>query len=196
MKRFFVIILLLIKLTSSLEVDFSCPNEVYSDSEFECGISIPENRISYDVKLILIENKTRINQIWNGEAWQRSDWYTKELINSENSFIRTRIINNVSTNATYELKIRESLSQKIVYEKKSEIRILIKTMEDEINEKNKAILLNSKGIKTTGTKDLIYRKILNYSGIMLLGLLSLGLYLLKDKNDRKRYQENTFGSDC
>jgi hypothetical protein len=97
MKRFFVIILLLIKLTSSLEVDFSCPNEVYSDSEFECGISIPENRISYDVKLILIENKTRINQIWNGEAWQRSDWYTKELINSENSFIRTRIINNVST---------------------------------------------------------------------------------------------------
>jgi len=70
---------------SSLEVDFSCPEEVSVEEEFVCNIQVTDFEGHYDVKVFITGANERIAQIWTGEKWQTAYWYVKDFIQDETS---------------------------------------------------------------------------------------------------------------
>jgi len=194
--KFILILLLLLPLFSSLEIELSCPEEVFLSEEFECEIFFKDNFLSYDVKLNLIGNKTTINQIWQGDSWQRSDWYAKNLINGKRTFVRLKINKNFLGISKGSLKIKESKTNSLVYEKDFEILVKEETIpiKNFYKSSEKEILLNSKDIKTEKINFLLNKDFLSYSGIIFLGIIGGALYLIKNKNGRRKFKEDTFGN--
>lgn len=190
--KYLLLLVLLFPLLSALSVDFECPKEVYLKEDFECRVFIEGNLLSYDLKLNLKGDGKTINQIWEGQFWQRSDWYAKNIINSEEAFIRLRINKPFLGESLGNVKIRNPKTNSIVYEE--DFKVLIKERE-KVNKYPQYIVLNSKDIKR---EKFLYFKdsdFLKYSGIVLLGIFIGTLYLYKNKNGRKRYKEDTFGND-
>ena len=198
MKKLIVIFIFLIKLVSGADVDFSCPEKVYFDEDFECKIEIQKNKISYDVKIVIKVNESGINKIWEGNSWQRADWYAKKLVNSKETSARVKIDKEVYGKAKGQIKLRESISEKIIYEDDFGIEIIKKEVPNKILENEeielKEIKLNSKDIKTKNNTALLDTNTLKYAGLIFLGLFSGILYWIKEKrkNDRNKYKEDTF----
>ncbi|MEM4330493.1 MAG: helix-hairpin-helix domain-containing protein [Candidatus Pacearchaeota archaeon] len=106
---------------SSFSLEIYCPDEVFSYSEFECNISffdLPKEEF-FDIKLELRGNNSLINQLWDGEKWQRADWYLKNVIystSSESFFkIKTKITKNFTGDANAKLVLRKSNTTKIFF---------------------------------------------------------------------------------
>jgi len=179
-----------------MNIDFSCPKEVFLEEEFECEILFDNNFLSYDVKLNLRGNETTINQIWNGNSWARSDWYVKELINGKKTFVRLRINKDFLGKSKGNLKIRFPKENKIIYEEEFEIEIKeFQTISKNISIlSKKELVLNSKDIKTEKNVFLQDKNFLLYSGIVFLGIISGILYFIKTKNGRRKFKEDTFGN--
>jgi len=201
MKKVVLILIFLLKFVSGMEIDFSCPDEVYFEEDFECEMDLAKNKISYDVKITIKNEEENINKIWEGSVWQRSDWYAKELVNSKETFIRLKIDKEIYGSAKGIIKLRKSSDKEIVYEEEFNLEIIkkdtpfkenlekksVETSQEEIN-------LNSKDIKTKNYTGLLNTRTLNYAGLVFLGVFSGILYLIteKRKNDRRKYQEDTF----
>lgn len=194
--KLFIFFIFLLPFLSSISVEFNCPKEVYIEEEFECKIFIKENYLSYDLKLNIKGDNKTVNQIWEGQSWQRSDWYAKNIINREESFIRLKINKPFLGKSFGNIKIRNSKTNSVIYEEN--FNIILKEYEKTnppISTKPPEIILNSKDIKR---EKMIYfegNDFLKYSGIVLLGIFVGTLYLYKNKNGRKRYAEDTFGID-
>lgn len=203
MKKFFILLIILIKFASCLEVDFSCPKEVYYNEDFECKIEISKNKLSYDGKITIKGDEKNINKIWEGTFFQRPDWYAKKLVNGEKTFARLKIDKEFYGEAKGEIKLREINSLKIVYEENFKINILQnKTIkeETEIEEEKETILeyteinLNSKDIKMKKSANLLENKTGKILILIFLGLFALLLYLRKEKikNGKRDYKKDTF----
>ncbi len=208
MKKFFIILILLIKIVSSIEVSFSCPKEVYFNEDFECKIDILKNKMSYDGKITIKGDEKNINKIWEGTTWQRSDWYAKKLINGEKTFARIKVDKAFFGEANGEIKLRESTSQKVIYQENFKINILTNKTKEEIisNDSNESILesqiitenkeikINSKDIKTKKSASLLENKPLGILILISLSLFTGLLYLRREKikNGKRNYKEDTF----
>jgi hypothetical protein len=190
--RIFFLLILLTGFISSLEVEFSCPDEVYLNEDFECEIFLEKNKLSYDVKITIKSEDKIINKIWNGNSFSRADWYAEKLINTEQTFVRLTLDKEFYGIVEGEIKLRDSSTKKIIYS--DSFKINIPKTEESILIEEKEIVLNSKGIKTERNIDLLDSKALKYSGLICLGLIAGVLYLIqgKNKNDRRNYKEDTF----
>lgn len=195
--RLFLIFIFTLPLLYAAQIKLNCPEEIFIEEEFECEILFEKNFLSYDVKLTLVGNGSSVNQIWDGNSWQRSDWYVKNLINGEETFARLKIHKPFTGEAKGTLKIRESGGNKLFYEENFTIG-LVKRPSPEIiypPEMNEELLLNSKDIKTKKNTSYLDKNFLSYFGIVFLGIIAGSLYLIREKNGRRKFKEDTFGSN-
>ena len=69
--------ILLIDFCLAIEIEnINCPKEVNTNEEFYCTLDLIEVNGLYDLKFnVYSEGLPNLNKVWNGNDWQRSDWY-------------------------------------------------------------------------------------------------------------------------
>ena len=194
--RAVVLLIFLLPLCSSSKIILNCPEEVFLDEEFECEVLFKDNFLSYDVKLNLIGDGKTINRVWDGNDWSRSDWYVKDLINGNRTFIRIKLSKPFLGKSKGSFKIRSSKKNKVIHEEMFEIEVKEhqNTSKKSLNSIQDELVLNSKDIKTENIVLLQDKDFLLYFGIVSLGAISGTLYFVKIKNGRRKYKEDTFGN--
>jgi hypothetical protein len=214
MKRL-ILLFLLLPIISALEVNVDCPSKVQFNSEFECSINIPDNKIDYDVKIYIKTESGGINKIWVGENWQRADWYFKKGVTEEENKIKIIIHKEFYGDAFAEIKLRNSETQKVEYSEEVEIEIIkeaniksekteeppeeiitTKAIETKIELQKEVqkeeIVLNPKDIKTKNHLIELFQNNIMWILLVILGIF-VGLMLLKkeNKNEFRKHKEHT-----
>jgi len=106
-----------------------------------CSLKIPDNKISYDVKVYITGDNGVINRIWDGNKYQRSDWYAPKLLIDDETEVKIFIHKEFSGEAKGELKLRRSGEAQIEYVEEFNIEIgpeinsVLDTKEGDKNEK-------------------------------------------------------------
>jgi hypothetical protein len=77
-----VVLIFMIGLSSGLGVDLDCPDEIYVDEEFECGVEVDDGDGVYDLKVEVDKERNSVLRIWTGEVWQSGYYYLKEFVES------------------------------------------------------------------------------------------------------------------
>jgi hypothetical protein len=94
-------------------VEFSCPEYANESIEFNCNIRV-ETNTSYDVKVDILNNTTRLSEIYDN-GWKSSNYYLNNFtLNNETKQVRL-IISNFSGNASGNLKLRKNGKTAIDY---------------------------------------------------------------------------------
>jgi len=133
--KWIVLFILLIPMVSGIDVDFSCPKEVYFDSEFVCGVNVNDVEFVYDLKIYIRGNGSGINRVWDGFGWQRSDWYVKDFINEDGDYEMGVIIHkDFLGDASGQIKIRKSGTSNTLFEDVFGIKIVGTDIEEGVEE--------------------------------------------------------------
>jgi hypothetical protein len=134
MRWIVILSVFLMPLVCSIDAKINCPDVVGFEEEFYCDIFVDEGGGVYDLKIYIRGDAGGINRIWDGNNWQRSDWYVKKAIEGDGDFRRKLIIhNNYNGKATGQFKLRSS-SGKIVFEDVFDIEV--GSQSKEINREN------------------------------------------------------------
>lgn len=147
MKKFVILFfILLIDFCLAIEIEnINCPKEVNTNEEFYCTLDLIEVNGLYDLKFnVYSEGLPNLNKVWNGNDWQRSDWYIQKLISKNGEYkILSKIDKNYEGTATISIRLREnkatSFSEKI-------LEIKINNMEEEIEDYDETEINNLNGI--------------------------------------------------
>ena len=120
MKKVRVLALLgvfLISFAVAQEISVDLPSEISVNEEFEITISLIDfQEDSYDVKIDILDEGTRIARIYNGENWASTYYYLGDSISpsSPETFI-LKIVENFNS-AEIIIKIRSSGGNSITFE--------------------------------------------------------------------------------
>lgn len=145
MKRVFIILLfiLLISFCNAIEIsNIECPDEVLVGSEFYCEIEVKGVNGLYDLKLNFnSQDEINLNKIWDGNKWQRSDWYVKSIISKDEVYkILLKIDKDYTGVAQGSLRIRENKETSFI-EDFVEIEIINSFENNEKNDNEKINLI-------------------------------------------------------
>jgi len=110
---YLILIIILCSISNALEVNFSCPCEVNENQEFLCNIKV-ETNISYDIKVDILNNETRLSRIWDN-LWKSSNYYITNFTSGNEEKQVKLIIENYSGNASGNLKLRKTGKTTIDY---------------------------------------------------------------------------------
>ncbi|MFA5485116.1 MAG: hypothetical protein WC260_02620 [Candidatus Pacearchaeota archaeon] len=155
MKKFVILFfILLIDFCLAIEIEnINCPKEVNTNEEFYCTLDLIEVNGLYDLKFnVYSEGLPNLNKVWNGNDWQRSDWYIQKLISKNGEYkILSKIDKNYEGIATISIRLREnkatSFSEKI-------LEIKINNMEEEIEDYDETEINNLNEIVEEGGGDI------------------------------------------
>lgn len=198
---FLFILILLINFGFAIEINnIDCPKEVVVEEEFYCIISLIDVNGLYDLKLNINGGElSNLNKVWNGNNWQRSDWYLQSLISKDGeykilskvdkeyegiAFISLRLRENKASSFNEEvLEIKINQEEKIENDNIEEISNKYETFEqlnteeNEIKNENKII---SKSIINLNSNDNIEELIYESKSKKILRIIPyiLGIFLI------------------
>lgn len=198
---FLFILILLINFGFAIEINnIDCPKEVVVEEEFYCIISLIDVNGLYDLKLNINGGElSNLNKVWNGNIWQRSDWYLQSLISKDGeykilskvdkeyegiAFISLRLRENKASSFNEEvLEIKINQEEKIENDNIEEISNKYETFEqlnteeNEIKNENKII---SKSIINLNSNDNIEELIYESKSKKILRIIPyiLGIFLI------------------
>ena len=114
----------LLPVVCGIEANIVCPEKVNYNEEFLCDISVSGVSDIYDLKIYIKGGGAGINKIWNGNEWQRADWYAKEMIDSDKDYEVKLIIHKEFVGmGVGELKLRKVGTSSIAFEESFEIDV-------------------------------------------------------------------------
>lgn len=149
MKNIFIFILFLgIPFVSAVDIDFDCPDEIFSGEEFECCLEVFDGDGIYDVKVDLDGERNSILEIWNGKKWLSGYYYFKDFIeDGDEEILKLR----VSEEGDYEgvLKLRQGDKREFF---DVEIEVLEGEEEDEVEDEEEDVLWNNESQIVGGEK--------------------------------------------
>ncbi|MDD2444632.1 MAG: hypothetical protein PHH53_00615 [Candidatus Nanoarchaeia archaeon] len=198
---FLFILILLINFGFAIEINnIDCPKEVNINEEFYCVLDLIEVNGLYDLKLnVNSKELSNLNKVWNGNIWQRSDWYLQSLISKDGeykilskvdkeyegiAFISLRLRENKASSFNEEvLEIKINQEEKIENDNIEEISNKYETFEqlnteeNEIKNENKII---SKSIINLNSNDNIEELIYESKSKKILRIIPyiLGIFLI------------------
>lgn len=94
------------------DISLNYPSSVNFGNEFNIGVALnnfPND--SYDVRIGILDNGTRIARIWNGSYWQSTYYYINDIINTNeknSESFRMNVTSCRNGNYNLEIKIRDS----------------------------------------------------------------------------------------
>lgn len=123
MKWIVLLFILFVPCVYAVNATISCPISVDFDDAFECVVGVSGGDSIYDLKVYIKGGGMGVNQIWDGNGWQRADWYLKGMIDGDGDY-KTRLIihKNFEGIAAGQLKLRDS-GGKIVFDDIFEIEV-------------------------------------------------------------------------
>jgi len=102
-----LLIILFLPIISALNIDFSCPQNVTNNQEFECAITTTSLSGIYDLKIDITQNDKRISKIYN-TAWKSTNYYIIGFISDETPRSVRLILNGSSGDCSGVIKLRKS----------------------------------------------------------------------------------------
>lgn len=179
MKNLTLILLIFLSLTlvSSLNVDFSCPQEVKPSEEFTCSIDFSGN---YDVKVDLLCNQDRCGEILNKDTWTSTYYFLEDFKDNK---IHLKITENYEGDCNGLLKLRKTGKTGFDYEEDFTIKIQNFQTTPITNENTKTTTLNSNILLNNEEENkIIYKsknqKIREYAIYFFAGFLILIIIFL------------------
>ncbi|MFH1326718.1 MAG: hypothetical protein ABIH59_01160 [archaeon] len=209
--------LILFPIVSGQNISVNYDEEVNVNEEFKISIELidfPED--TYDIKIDIIEDETRIAKILNNDVWKSTFYYINDVIESDQKKKFSLKVNNYVGNAEILIKIRDSSEktksfgpyeieitdeplEKIIDEKdeqdvKEEIE-LEEPREEQVQELSqkdpvtfKTVSLSPQTIKTKENLESSSKKSYIISGVLAFFILIAIFFVLR----QKKYKENEF----
>jgi len=105
-------IIFLSGISSGIHANFSCPENVEAEKEFECSLTAEDFSGNYDVKVELVDNGKTIAKIKSGSEWKSAYYYLPEFIKEEDKGKEKKasimIIENIEGEFSGLLKLRQN----------------------------------------------------------------------------------------
>jgi len=208
--KYIFIFLLLIPISSAINITIDYPNSATTDEEIKFDICIINSTKTYDLKIDIFQNDKRVSKILNDEIWTSSIYYFKDSI-SECSKFYLKINNESIGESIITVKLRDSKNKVITFspyfisitenknsysKKNKKIINKIKDKEEKIinfstkpREKiiPKTIILSPKAFNTNKNSKKSYTTYAKYS-FVLFSIIITVLYLTKPRKKENEFR--------
>lgn len=198
-------IIFLINNVFALEIDFSCPEFVFFNKEFECLLQAKNFTGVYDVKVDISINKKNIAEIWD-KNWKSAYYYLYDFIdNEEEKKIKLRIVENFEGRINGILKLRKDSKRDFfgfVIEVKDEEEISSDNVLESEIKKSEKDFNDKKKIDETDKDSQIIVETIKLSGLKedvaeSESIKTLGNIIYESKNEKiKKYSIFGFALLC
>lgn len=93
--KYFILIILMVGFVSAVDIDFDCPDEIFSGEEFECSLEVFDGDGVYDVKVEVDTERNSVLKIWNSDEdeWLSGYYYLTYFVeDGDEEMIRMKIL--------------------------------------------------------------------------------------------------------